>query len=76
LVPDIPHGQIQLAPILPDRLLPLQLEHVPLAGARIDIAVQPDGRLDVHGLPGGVRLVTTADPKPVSTRSATNSRDR
>ncbi|MDT5132935.1 MAG: hypothetical protein QOE41_2246 [Mycobacterium sp.] len=75
LAPDIPRGQIQLAPVVPDRLLPVRLEHIPLAGSRIDIAVERDGTLDVHGLPPGVRLLTTPQPKPLGGRRATNSPD-
>lgn len=56
--PDVPHGQLQICPVLPDRLLPLRIENVPLAGARLQVEVDPDGNLDVHGLPTGMRLIT------------------
>lgn len=56
--PDIPHGRVQLRPMLPDRLLPMRLENVPLAGTRTSITVDEDGGLDVRDLPAGVRLIT------------------
>ena len=56
--PDIPHGQIQLCPMVPDRLLPMRLDNVPLAGTRMSIAVDKDGGVEVCDLPTGVRLVT------------------
>jgi glycogen debranching enzyme len=56
--PDIPHGQVQLCPMVPARLLPVRLENVPLAGARMSIAVDADGGVDVSDLPAGVQLVT------------------
>jgi glycogen debranching enzyme len=56
--PDIPHGQVQLCPMVPPRLLPVRLENVPLAGARMNIAVDADGGVDVSDLPAGVQLVT------------------
>jgi hypothetical protein len=64
LHPDIPRGQIQLSPTLPDRLLPLRVENVPLAGARLDISVDSDGAFHVTGLPSGVRLVNAQHPRP------------
>jgi hypothetical protein len=48
-----------------DRLLPLQLENLSLAGARIDIGVRPEG-VSVNGLPPGARLVG-ADGRDQST---------
>jgi glycogen debranching enzyme len=56
--PDIPHGKIQLSPMVPDRLLPIRLQNVPLAGTRVDITVEADGGVDVGDLAPGVRLVT------------------
>ena len=56
--PDIPHGKIQLSPLVPDRLLPIRLQNVPLAGTRVDITVEADGGVDVGDLAPGVRLVT------------------
>jgi glycogen debranching enzyme len=60
--PDIPHGQVLLRPMVPDRLLPLRLQNVPLAGTRVNITVEADGGVDVRDLPAGVRLVT-AQPR-------------
>lgn len=56
--PDIPHGQVRLSPMVPERLLPVRLENVPLAGTRVNVTVESDGRVDVRDLPAGVRLVT------------------
>jgi glycogen debranching enzyme len=61
--PDIPHGQVHLCPMLPDRLLPMRLDNVPLAGSRMSIIVDEDGGVDVCDLPAGVRVVT-AQPGP------------
>jgi glycogen debranching enzyme len=57
--PVVPHGTLRVAPMLPPRLSPLRMEGIPLAGARIDLTVDPDGRVDVVGLPDGLRLTTT-----------------
>jgi glycogen debranching enzyme len=57
--PNIPDGRIQLQPIVPDRLLPLRLENLPLAGERVDIAVDSVGRIDIAGLPVGLHLSTS-----------------
>ena len=60
--PDIPHGQVHLCPMVPDRFLPIRLQNVPLAGTRMELSVEVDGSVDVGDLPAGVRLVR-ADPK-------------
>lgn len=57
--PDVPHGQLQVCPIVPERLLPLRVENMPLAGARIGITVDTEGEIDVSGLPAGIRLTAT-----------------
>jgi hypothetical protein len=73
--PDIPHGQVHLCPMVPDRFLPIRLQNVPLAGTRIELSVAVDGSVDVGDLPAGVRLVRahpkhpprqTAEPKDQS----------
>jgi glycogen debranching enzyme len=56
--PDIPHGQVQLCPMFPDRLLPVRLDNVPLAGTRMSVVVDEDGRVDVSDLPEGIELMT------------------
>jgi glycogen debranching enzyme len=61
--PDVPHGKLQVCPILPERLLPLRVENVPLAGARIEITVESDGTIDVIGLPAGIRLISAGRPQ-------------
>ena len=48
--------------MVPDRLLPIRLRNVPLAGTRVNITVEADGGVDVRDLPAGVRLVT-AQPR-------------
>ncbi|WP_406816125.1 glycogen debranching N-terminal domain-containing protein [Mycobacterium sp. M23085] len=62
--PDIPHGHIQVSPIVPDRLLPIRIQNLPLAGARLDVSIQKDGVVDVGHLPAGVRLVTGQSGNP------------
>jgi glycogen debranching enzyme len=56
--PDVPHRQVRVSPMAPLRLLPIRLENVPLAGTRISVAVEADGRVDVSDLPAGIELVT------------------
>ena len=73
--PDIPHGQVQLCPMVPDRLLPMRLENLPLATTRITITVEADGEVDVGDLPAGVRLVT-AQPRHSPTRTSAQQHDR
>jgi glycogen debranching enzyme len=60
LDPDIPAGVVRMAPAVPERMLPLRVERVRLAQARVDVEVRADG-WTVDGLPDGVRLVA-ADP--------------
>jgi glycogen debranching enzyme len=62
--PDVPHGQIHLCPMVPDRFLPIRLQNVPLAGTRTDISVEVDGKVDVGDLPAGLRLVTGRPTHP------------
>lgn len=57
--PDVPHGQLQVCPVMPERLLPMRVENMPLAGARIDVTIDSEGIVDVNGLPAGIRLITT-----------------
>jgi glycogen debranching enzyme len=70
LNPDIPHGQVQLCPLVPQRLLPLRLENIPIAGARVDVSVDADGQLEVSGLPAGIRLIGTHHPRRAGSRQA------
>jgi glycogen debranching enzyme len=73
LNPNMPHGQVHVLPTLPDRWLPLRLENVPVAGERLDITVDPNGDIEVRGLPAGVRLLT-APPRTASvSRTATQN---
>ncbi|EIV96195.1 glycogen debranching N-terminal domain-containing protein [Frankia sp. QA3] len=59
--PDLPAGRLTVAPVVPERLLPLRVEHLPLADARLTIAVDADG-VTVDGLPAGITPVTTPPP--------------
>jgi glycogen debranching enzyme len=56
LQPDLPRGRVGLDPVVPDRLLPLHLENVPLADGRLEITVRSDG-FEVSGLPRSATLV-------------------
>jgi glycogen debranching enzyme len=64
LNPDVPHGEVQLFPTLPDRWLPLRVEKIPVAGKRFDITLDEDGDMEVTGLPADLRLVTTRRRTP------------
>jgi glycogen debranching enzyme len=55
--PWVPFGQVWLAPALPERFLPLELDQVALAGARVDLDVRPGNVVSVTGMPPAVRLV-------------------
>lgn len=48
--PDLPSGKVMVAPVVPDRLVPLKIENLPLAEYRLCIDVREDG-WDVQGLP-------------------------
>jgi glycogen debranching enzyme len=61
LNPDVPAGVVRMAPAVPARMLPLRVERIPLAGARVDVEVRADG-WTVDGLPDGVRLVVADLP--------------
>jgi len=59
LEPSVSQGEVRVAPILPERFLPLSLSNIIIGGARV--SVRTDGStVDVDGLPTGVRLVTGA----------------
>ncbi len=64
--PDIPHGQVRLCPMVPDRFLPIRLQNVPLAGTRMELSVDEDGGVDAGNLPAGVRLVRNHSQHPSS----------
>jgi hypothetical protein len=64
-----------LSPIVPDRLLPIRLLNVPLAGTRVDITVEADGGVDVGDLPAGTRLIT-AHPDHSTSRTAAQQHDQ
>ncbi|WP_242456282.1 glycogen debranching N-terminal domain-containing protein [Mycolicibacterium sp. P1-18] len=62
--PDVPRGVVRLNPILPSRFLPLSMENVPLAGARVSLDVDRDGGVRAHGLPPGIELDTAPSKAP------------
>jgi hypothetical protein len=59
LNPNVPHGEVQLFPTLPERWLPLRVEKIPVAGKRFDITLDEDGDMEITGLPAELRVVTT-----------------
>jgi glycogen debranching enzyme len=74
LNPDVPHGEVQLFPTLPDRWLPLRIERIPVAGKRFDITVDEDGDMEVTGLPTELRMVSMRRPTSGG-RIATRNQD-
>jgi glycogen debranching enzyme len=74
LNPNVPHGEVQIFPTLPDRWLPLRVEKIPVAGKRFDITLDEDGDMEVTGLPAELRLVMTRRQTPGG-RIATRSHD-
>jgi glycogen debranching enzyme len=71
LEPDLPRGRVALDPALPDRLLPMRLTNLPLAGTRFDITMRPDGGVVVDGLPDEVELVGPGTRRGPSNGAAT-----
>jgi glycogen debranching enzyme len=61
--PNIPKGHIEMFPMVPDRLLPLRMENVPMAGHRIDIEIDKDGGIDVTDVPHGVKVISRLTPQ-------------
>jgi len=57
--PWVPQGRIWCDPAVPESLLPLRIEGINLAGARVGIEVRHDG-WDVLGLPPELSLERTA----------------
>jgi glycogen debranching enzyme len=55
LQPDLPHGTVRLAPALPARLTPLQIDNLPLAEHRLSLQVRADD-WELHGLPDHLTL--------------------
>jgi glycogen debranching enzyme len=64
LNPNVPHGEVQLFPTLPERWLPLRVEKIPVAGKRFDITLDEDGDMEITGLPAELRLATTRRQSP------------
>jgi glycogen debranching enzyme len=59
LEPDIPAGQVWCEPAVPDEFLPLRVDRLSVAAARVSVTVRRDG-WGIDGLPDGVRLVRAA----------------
>ncbi|MBC2867097.1 amylo-alpha-1,6-glucosidase [Streptomyces mexicanus] len=58
----LPHGVLRVRPDLPDAFLPLRITDIPLGTARASLTVDLGGRVEVTGLPSGLRL--TDEPCP------------
>ena len=56
--PWVPHGKVWLSPSLPASIGRLQVDNIPLAGARVRVVVERDGQVEVDGLPSSLALVT------------------
>ena len=56
--PDVPAGQLRIAPAVPAAWLPLRLENLRLGDAQLTVDVDMDGRVRVEGLPDDVALIT------------------
>jgi len=57
--PWVPHGQVSLAPALPERLLPLRIENLRIAGAEVTVDVTAE-ETRVSGLPPGIDVLRQA----------------
>jgi hypothetical protein len=55
LQPDLPRAEVQLTPVMPDRMTPLLIDNVPLAEHRLSLHVRPDS-WELHGLPEHLSL--------------------
>jgi glycogen debranching enzyme len=68
----LPHGVLRVRPNLPDAFLPLRITDIPLGVARASLTVRRGGRVEISGLPSGLRLTdeacpcTAVDPPPAS----------
>jgi glycogen debranching enzyme len=56
--PWVPHGKVWLSPALPPGMAPMEVKRIPLAGRRIDVAVDENGECHVSGLPPTIDLIT------------------
>ncbi|MDQ6616828.1 MAG: amylo-alpha-1,6-glucosidase [Actinomycetota bacterium] len=55
LDPWVPHGQIWLAPTLPEQITSLHVEGIPLANERMRVTI--NGQVAIDGLPSSVQIV-------------------
>jgi glycogen debranching enzyme len=53
--PWVPHGQLWVAPALPDEIRRLRVERIPLAGSRVTVSVDPSG-VEIAGVPAGLEV--------------------
>jgi glycogen debranching enzyme len=58
LEPDVPAGQVRIAPAVPAQWLPIRLNGLRIGDADVTIEVGTDGRVTATGLPPGIKLVT------------------
>jgi glycogen debranching enzyme len=56
LDPWVPRGKVWLHPALPEQIGRLQVDRIPLAGARVSVSVEGD-KVEVTGLPDHLELV-------------------
>jgi glycogen debranching enzyme len=53
--PWVPHGQLWVAPALPEGIRRLRVERIPLAGSRVTVSVDASG-FEIEGLPAGLEV--------------------
>jgi hypothetical protein len=64
--PDVPAGKVWMAPVAPDKMLPLRVDRLPLADDEVTLRVEGDG-WDVDGLPESLELIREPRPLPTDT---------
>jgi glycogen debranching enzyme len=60
--PDAPGGRVWLAPAVPESLLPLRVERLPIDGGQVQVDVHENG-WEVHGVPEHLTLLR--EPRPI-----------
>ena len=60
--PDVPAGTVSMTPAVPWRYLPMTLDNVSLAGARVGVSVDQEG-FALTQLPDGLSLAPGAEPR-------------
>lgn len=66
LEPDLPSGELRLAPVVLPEALPVVLEGLRVAGGRLSLRLDADGALSVDEVPPGVRLTMEPPLPPLS----------